>query len=156
DELRSEVETNFEQATTDINTWRKERGMSLIQLQMPKRGLKFVDVKPPSSAAPRKKSLTVKPAVAKPVAGVQRQPPRPSVADKRKSQATKPAVKRRAKKRRAKVRVTKPAGKVAQKLMPLEPMPAPQAKPLRVSKAPKRKKRKLTTENRIRMPRKSK
>lgn len=157
DELRSEVEANFEQATTDINTWRNERGLSLIQLQMPKRGLKFVDVKPLPVAAPRKKSIPAKRQVAKPVVALQRQSPRPPIAEKLEAEPIKPAVKRRAKKRRAKVRVTKPAGKVAQKLMPLEPIPELQAKPLRVSKAPKRKQRKsIKTENRIRMPRKSK
>lgn len=156
DELRSEVEANFEQATTDINTWRNERGMSLIQLQMPKRGLKFVDVKPLSATTPRQKSVATKPKAEKPVARLERQSPRPTIADKLEVQTTKPSVKRRAKKRRAKVRVTKPAGKAAQKLLPLEPLPEPQVKPLRVSKAPKRKKRKSITENRIRMPRKSK
>ena len=156
DELRSEVETNFEQATTDINTWRKERGMSLIQLQMPKRGLKFVEAKPLPLTPPRKKTIPVKSLVAKPIVGLQRKSSPPTVVEKMEVEPSKPPVKRRAKKRRAKVRVTKPAGKAAQKLIPFESIPEPQVKPLRVSKAPKRKKRKSTTENRIRMPRKSK
>src|SRR5690349_13300886 len=140
DELRNEVEANFEQATTDINSWRNERGMSLIQLQMPKRGLKFVDVKPLSPAMPRQKSVATKPKAEKPVAKLERQSPRPTIADKLEVQSAKPAVKRRPKKRRAKARVTKAAGKAAQKLMPLEPMPEPKVKPLRVGKTPKRKK----------------
>ena len=43
DELRNEISDKPEQATSDINAYLGERGMRLIQIQFPKRGLKFVD-----------------------------------------------------------------------------------------------------------------
>ncbi len=152
DELRSEVETNFEQASTDINAWRSERGLNLIQLQLPKRGVKFVEVKPLPTAMPRRKPTVAKAEIIKPQ--TKTLSPRPTITDKLESPRVKPVVKRRAKKRRAKVRVTKPVSNEMQKLAP--PQPVPPARLLPVSKPPKRKKRKSTAEKRQIMPRKSK
>ncbi len=44
DDLRNEILPNLEQAANDINTYRRERALSSIEIQLLKRGLKFVDV----------------------------------------------------------------------------------------------------------------
>jgi hypothetical protein len=44
DDLRNEILPNLEQAANDINTYRRERELSSIEIQLLKRGLKFVDV----------------------------------------------------------------------------------------------------------------
>lgn len=44
DDLRNEVLPKLEQATNDINAYRRERELSSIEIQMIKRGVKFVDV----------------------------------------------------------------------------------------------------------------
>jgi hypothetical protein len=44
DDLRSEILPKLEQATIDINAYRRERELSSIEIQLMKRGLKFVDV----------------------------------------------------------------------------------------------------------------
>src|SRR5436309_640882 len=62
EELRSEVTVNFEQATKDINGYRQEHGLNLVEIQMPKRGLKFAEVvnKSPETASKKKKPLKLK------------------------------------------------------------------------------------------------
>jgi len=57
DELRNEIIEKPEQATTDINAYLGERGMRLIQIQFPKRGLKFVETGKQASEARAGKSL---------------------------------------------------------------------------------------------------
>ena len=152
DELRNEVEANIEQVTTDINAYRKERGLNLIQLQLPKRGLKFVEVKSLSSP-PKKQSVVAKLEVSKLKKTVQSQSPRQTNANKIESQ---PLAKRRKKKRRAKVRITKPLVSPVQKVSLVEAMPEPQLKRLQKKKSRKVRKTKSIAENRIKMPRKSK
>jgi hypothetical protein len=44
DDLRNEILPKLEQATNDINSYRRERELSSIEIQLLKRGLKFVDV----------------------------------------------------------------------------------------------------------------
>jgi hypothetical protein len=44
DELRNEILPKLEQATNDINAYRRERELSSIEIQLLKRGVKFVDV----------------------------------------------------------------------------------------------------------------
>lgn len=44
DDLRSEILPKLEQATNDINTYRRERELTSIEIQMTRRGLKFIDV----------------------------------------------------------------------------------------------------------------
>lgn len=44
DDLRNEILPNLEQAAGDINAYRRERELSAIEIQLLKRGLKFVDV----------------------------------------------------------------------------------------------------------------
>jgi hypothetical protein len=44
DDLRNEILPNLEQAAGDINAYRRERELSAIEIQLMKRGLKFVDV----------------------------------------------------------------------------------------------------------------
>jgi hypothetical protein len=44
DDLRNEILPNLEQAASDINAYRRERELSAIEIQLMKRGLKFVDV----------------------------------------------------------------------------------------------------------------
>jgi hypothetical protein len=44
DDLRNEILPKLEQAASDINAYRRERELSAIEIQLMKRGLKFVDV----------------------------------------------------------------------------------------------------------------
>jgi hypothetical protein len=44
DDLRNEILPNLEQAANDINAYRRERELSSIEIQLMKRGVKFVDV----------------------------------------------------------------------------------------------------------------
>jgi hypothetical protein len=57
DELRNEIIEKPEQATTDINSYLGERGQRLIQIQFPKRGLKFIESGKQASEARSAKSL---------------------------------------------------------------------------------------------------
>ncbi|MBI3649854.1 MAG: hypothetical protein HY231_02260 [Acidobacteria bacterium] len=53
EELRGEVLPNLEQAQSDINAYRNERGASAIEIQMTKRGLKFIEVLSVKKPAPQ-------------------------------------------------------------------------------------------------------
>lgn len=44
DDLRNEIQPNLEQAANDVNAYRRERELSAIEIQLLKRGVKFVDV----------------------------------------------------------------------------------------------------------------
>ena len=44
DDLRSEILPQFEQATNDINAYRHDRDLPAIEIQLTKRGVKFIDV----------------------------------------------------------------------------------------------------------------
>jgi hypothetical protein len=78
DDLRNEILPNLEQAVSDINGYRREREQSVIEIQLLKRGLKFVDVaslqknlakaKRASEKASRKRIVGLKPAKVKPAA----------------------------------------------------------------------------------------
>ncbi|HYP27473.1 MAG TPA: hypothetical protein VE262_12215 [Blastocatellia bacterium] len=60
DELRNEIIEKPDQATTDINSYLGERGQRLIQIQFPKRGVKFIEAgKQASETRPAKSLLRI-------------------------------------------------------------------------------------------------
>lgn len=112
DDLRNEILPNLEQASNDINTYRRERELSSIEIQLMKRGLKFVDVaalqknlaqrkKKSAKTLQKKKARSQakvpKPVIEKVIAGVPK-----LVLDKAKSES--PKVLRRTEQRREKQR----------------------------------------------------
>jgi hypothetical protein len=65
DDLRGEVLPKFEQAANDINAYRQERGLSTIEIQVLKRGLKFVDVATLQKNLAKEKKAIERPSPAK-------------------------------------------------------------------------------------------
>lgn len=55
EELRTEVLPIISQAATDINSYRQERGLSAIEIQTTKRGLKFIDALSLQQKSPQSK-----------------------------------------------------------------------------------------------------
>ncbi len=111
DDLRSEILPKFEQATNDINSYRRERELSSIEIQLMKRGLKFVDVASlQKNLTQRKKRKAKSPRIRK--AKSRANTPKP-VIEKVKTEPPRITL-------RAETRVQKPRANAKKKLVPLQ------------------------------------